>query len=654
MVLVRFWRRLRISYKLGLTLGALSLLIFIVAGLGDITLRGVIARDTEIINVNFEIERLVLKMVNHLQTARESEFAFYLFYPEIGYDEAYDLYALDVLSELDAAIALSEQLSNAIEGTVTQQEQESTINLFLTLAEQYEISYSVTLAHIDTLTDVEVRLNAARTNLGLYTNSQLVLGDMYEELVEFQQTYFRNKNREAMQAAIQEADKLADTAPIFFGSSDSARDQIVLEGIQRGVETYRQLALEVIVLNNRISTQIERVNLQASSITPASEQLLNFAREQTQQAQTQTQRTQRFTTLALLIASFISLGLVLLIGRLLNGSITRNLEILSRAVSSLRAGNLTARVNVAAEDEIGVLASGFNSMADQLSHLVGNLEERVAERTSELVEASDEIQRLNARLQEENLRMESELDISSRIQRMVLPSSYEMSQIDNLEIASYMTPVTEVGGDYYDVLQHDGKVKIGIGDVTGHGLESGILSLMVQTAVRTLMTSEQTNPIQFMTTLNRTIYDNLERMDIDKSLTLSIVDYEACAGYGEVRLSGQHEYFIVVRNSGQVEVHDTIDLGFPIGLEADISTFVDELRVPLHTGDGVVLYTDGITEAEDTQGRQYGLERLCALLSRSWHEPVGNVCQHVVDDVYSYIGNAQVYDDFTLVVMKQR
>ncbi|MEM7735327.1 MAG: SpoIIE family protein phosphatase, partial [Deinococcota bacterium] len=331
---------------------------------------------------------------------------------------------------------------------------------------------------------------------------------------------------------------------------------------------------------------------------------------------------------------------------------------LSGAVSSLRSGNLTARVDILAQDEIGVLASGFNDMADQLSHLVGNLEERVAERTSELVEASDEIKRLNNRLQEENMRMESELDISSKIQRMVLPTRHEMSQIDSLEIASYMTPATEVGGDYYDVLQQDGKVKIGIGDVTGHGLESGVLSLMVQTAVRTLMTTQQDNPVQFMTALNRIIYDNLERMDIDKSLTLSIVDYEACTdhgvGHGEVCLSGQHEYFIVVRGSGQVEVHDTIDLGFPIGLEADISTFVDELRVPLHSGDGVVLYTDGITEAEDVKGKQYGLERLCALLSRNWYEPASDVCQHVVDDVYSYIGNAEVHDDFTLVVMKQR
>ena len=84
--------------------------------------------------------------------------------------------------------------------------------------------------------------------------------------------------------------------------------------------------------------------------------------------------------------------------------------------------------------------------------------------------------------------MESELDVTRKLQKMVLPGADEMRQIDALDIASYMSPATEVGGDYYDVLRHGDKIKIGIGDVTGHGLESGILMLMTQTAVRTLMT----------------------------------------------------------------------------------------------------------------------------------------------------------------------
>ena len=73
--------------------------------------------------------------------------------------------------------------------------------------------------------------------------------------------------------------------------------------------------------------------------------------------------------------------------------------------------------------------------------------------------------------------------------------------------------------------------------------------------------------MRFFTTLNRTIYENVRRMQSDKNLTLILLDYEE----GRLRLSGQHEELVVVRADGRVERIDTIDLGFPIGLEQDIT-----------------------------------------------------------------------------------
>jgi serine phosphatase RsbU (regulator of sigma subunit) len=81
--------------------------------------------------------------------------------------------------------------------------------------------------------------------------------------------------------------------------------------------------------------------------------------------------------------------------------------------------------------------------------------------------------------------MSAELAVSRKLQQMLLPKEHELNQIPGLEIAGFMEPATEVGGDYYDVLNHNGNVKIGIGDVTGHGLESGVVMLMTQTATRT-------------------------------------------------------------------------------------------------------------------------------------------------------------------------
>jgi sigma-B regulation protein RsbU (phosphoserine phosphatase) len=253
-------------------------------------------------------------------------------------------------------------------------------------------------------------------------------------------------------------------------------------------------------------------------------------------------------------------------------------------------------------------------------------------------------------LKEENLRLSAEIEVTRRLQQMILPKNAELKQIEGLEIAGFMEPATDVGGDYYDVLYHNGRVKIGIGDVTGHGLESGVLMIMVQTAVRTLMNQNETDPIKFLSVINRTIYDNVQRINSDKNLTLSLLDYQD----NRIRLSGQHESMIVVRVGGIVEVIDTIDLGFPVGLEEDISDFLGETEIILNSGDIVVLYTDGITEAENRDGELYELERLCTIVSQNWQLSAQEIKELVIADVRQHIDGHTVYDDITLLVIKQK
>ncbi|HBL14723.1 MAG TPA: stage II sporulation protein E [Cyanobacteria bacterium UBA11162] len=279
------------------------------------------------------------------------------------------------------------------------------------------------------------------------------------------------------------------------------------------------------------------------------------------------------------------------------------------------------------------------------------LETRVEERTAQLAQANQEITTLNELLKAENVRMSAELEVTRRLQQMILPKDEELKSIVGLEIAGFMEPATEVGGDYYDVLQsNNGRVKIGIGDVTGHGLESGVLMIMVQTAVRTLLEGNETDPRKFLDILNRTIYQNVQRMGSDKNLTLSLLDY--CDR--RLSLSGQHEEMIIVRSGGEIERIDTLDLGFPIGLEADIIDFVTHTEVQLQPGDVVVLYTDGITEAENINQAQYGIERLCEVLTRHWQQPAQEIRQAIMEDLRQYIGDQQVYDDITLLVLKQK
>ena len=270
-------------------------------------------------------------------------------------------------------------------------------------------------------------------------------------------------------------------------------------------------------------------------------------------------------------------------------------------------------------------------------------------RESELDAAHAQVTALNEQLRSDNRRMEGELDVTRRLQMMLLPTPEELQQVEGLEIACFMQAALEVGGDYYDVLQHEGRVKIGIGDVTGHGLESGVVMLMTQAIVRALLTSGESDPVRFLSVLNAALFGNVQRMGSDKNLTLCLLDY----ALGEVRVSGQHEQVIVLRRDGSVEMIDTIDLGFPIGLENEIAAFVGQSTVQLQRGDGVVLYTDGVTEAEDMAREQYGLGRLAAVLKAHWAGSAEAIKQAVIADVKRFIGAQTVYDDITLVVAKQ-
>ncbi len=260
-----------------------------------------------------------------------------------------------------------------------------------------------------------------------------------------------------------------------------------------------------------------------------------------------------------------------------------------------------------------------------------------------------EISKLHDRLKQENLRMGAELEITQRLQQMMLPRDEDMGKIPGLDISGSMHPAAEVGGDYYDVIGcHDGGVVCAIGDVTGHGLESGVIAIMVQTAIRTLLASEQYESKKFLNVLNGVIYENVRRMRCDRNLTLTLLRYQDKI----VTISGQHEEVLVVRRNGDLERHDTLDLGFPLGLEQDISAFVHEGMFPLQSGDVMVAYTDGITEAINSANVPFGIERVCDAVRRSHGEPAESVREAVLLSLREHIGGQDLLDDVSLLVVK--
>jgi PAS domain S-box-containing protein len=259
-----------------------------------------------------------------------------------------------------------------------------------------------------------------------------------------------------------------------------------------------------------------------------------------------------------------------------------------------------------------------------------------------------EIKRLNEQLKRENSRMSTELEINHRLQQMMLPKEEDLQAIAHLDIVGFMQPAAEVGGDYYDVIPTVEGIALGIGDVTGHGLESGVIAIMVQTAVRTLLASGISDSPRFFEVLNRVVYDNVRRMKCDRNLTFSLLRYAD----GMVTVSGQHEEILVVRADGTMERIDTLNLGFPLGLEPDISPFIGDAQVPLRSGEVLALYTDGITEAENSAGMAYGLERLSEALRSNHDKPAAGIREAVLSDLRGFIGEKDLLDDISLLIVK--
>jgi serine phosphatase RsbU (regulator of sigma subunit) len=284
-----------------------------------------------------------------------------------------------------------------------------------------------------------------------------------------------------------------------------------------------------------------------------------------------------------------------------------------------REKNYALRAEKTSDDEVGKLIDGFNEMLG-------------------------EIRTRDAEIQE---RHRQEMALARSIQTSVLPRSFELPGYD---ISAVMMPAEEVGGDFYEFRPVDGGAWIGVGDVTGHGVTSGLIMMMAQSMFT--MLCEQSNghvsPAKFVTLLNRAMYYNLRsRLAQDRFMTLVVakIDRE-----GKMVFAGAHTDLLIYRAATRNVERIPTD-GLWVGITDDIAHLTADSTVTLARGDVALFHTDGVTEARNPAGECFDLDRLTNQLRELHDAPASDIVTRIAHSAWSWAGTPK--DDVSLLAVKR-
>jgi sigma-B regulation protein RsbU (phosphoserine phosphatase) len=237
-----------------------------------------------------------------------------------------------------------------------------------------------------------------------------------------------------------------------------------------------------------------------------------------------------------------------------------------------------------------------------------------------------------------------DLEIAQQIQTSILPRRVD---VEGIEIAAGMVPADEVGGDYYDVLPVTGGCWIGIGDVAGHGLGAGLIMVMIQSMVMTLVRKdERAHPRDIVCLLNELLFENIRgRLNQDDHVTFCLMRYGAD---GQVTFAGAHEEILLWRTSGGCERIAT--KGTWLGAVRDIDKVTEDQTLQLQPGDLMILYTDGLIESRNTAGKPFGYDRLAALVEQHRTDSADAIRKKILARVKRW--TARQEDDVTVIVIR--
>ncbi len=331
------------------------------------------------------------------------------------------------------------------------------------------------------------------------------------------------------------------------------------------------------------------------------------------------ERRKRYLQLAgaiLIGASFIALLLSSAFQRAISRPILRLLD-LEKRVS--REKDYTLRATKEGNDEVGMLIDGFNEMLTE-----------IRTRDAEILE-----------------RHNQEMALARTIQTSVLPKLFDLPGYD---ISAVMMPAEEVGGDFYEFRRDKEGAWLGVGDVTGHGVTSGLIMMMAQSMFTAFVEEPdgRATPAQFLSLMNRAMFYNLKaRLGQDKFMTMVVARIEAG---GRLVYAGAHTDLLVYRGKTKNVERIPTD-GLWLGIAEDIDPVTIEKVITLNSGDIALFHTDGVTEARNATGECFDVDRLSDQLLELHDKDASDIVTTIANVAWKWAGTPK--DDISLMAVKR-
>ena len=300
---------------------------------------------------------------------------------------------------------------------------------------------------------------------------------------------------------------------------------------------------------------------------------------------------------------------------------------------------------------LGVLIYSFAQMSKRIEFFNNNLERIVEERTTELTNTNKLLEETNYNLEFEKKRAEKEIELASFVQQNFY--IHDLPDFSSYEVAFYSKALAGVSGDLYDFYSTaDNLDGLGIFDVSGHGIASGLVTMLVKNIIQQEFYLGYDQELsEVMSLINdRVIY---EKGNIENYLTGILIRIKEAylelvnAGHPQPLFhSKADEQLYYYENSNQNRYGVIGISNFPIKF--------DTVSIDFKHGDELLLFTDGILESENKDGEPFGKENLMKAFKENMNPDINKQIQGIVNTLMDFMGETQLKDDITLVMLRKK